>query len=280
MNNILPVQGNSTPALHGAGAGGSKGVNAVSPSPDVCGGSPHVAGPLSGGIASPSGDTMPPDQRRRGRPMSGKSKMRFCFTPRLASRLKHIPHGVRGHTVETAVTLFLDAQEAVPLDQLCLALWNLFIRLSQLRGLLAGCGTLSVEKRARAAAFCAAVACKLEGILCQLAGAGKAPADDDSDQLRSLKTKLSFSPAVTTRLKSLTKGKRRRTVEIAVTLLLEGPGMEWFERVFPELSELSSLLQHVLETLAVGPTLTEEKRARAEAIGAAAIGKLGRIFEL
>lgn len=40
------------------------------------------------------------------------------------------------------------------------------------------------------------------------------------------------------------------------------------------------LLQHVLDTLADGQTLTLEKRARAEMIGAAAITKLGRIFDV
>lgn len=73
---------------------------------------------------------------------------------------------------------------------------------------------------------------------------------------------------------------RRRTVEIAVGLFLDGPEMEWLERVFPDLLDISMLLQHVLDTLADGQTLTLEKRARAEMIGAAAITKLGRIFDV
>lgn len=291
MNKILSVQGNSTPALYGAGAGGSKGVNAVSPSPDVCGAPTNVAGPLSGTGKAPSGDIPVADQRRRGRPASGKAKMRFSFSPGLTSRLHNFTNGARGRTVANAVTLFLDGPGMALIERVSPELWNLFIRLRQVRGFLATGSALSVEKQARVEAFGAAVLCILERILGQFSGAGKPPSVDPSilepAQGRRGKptsgdsvTKLSFSAAVTNRLRNVPKGMRRRTVEIAVGLFLDGPDMEWLERVYPELLDISILLQHVLETLADRPALTVEKQARAVAIGAAAITKLGRIFEI
>jgi hypothetical protein len=90
---------------------------------------------------------------RRGRPSSGKVKVTVAVSERLAIRLKQIPDGTRGQTVERAVMLVLDGPGIIGLDRLIEELAPLSVRLQQSLELLARSSTLSVEEKVKTAAL-------------------------------------------------------------------------------------------------------------------------------
>jgi hypothetical protein len=90
---------------------------------------------------------------RRGRPRSGKVKVTVAVSECLAIRLKQIPDGTRGQTVERAVVLVLDGPGITGLDRLIEELAPLSVRLQQSLELLARSHALSVDEKVKTAAL-------------------------------------------------------------------------------------------------------------------------------
>lgn len=149
MPNSLGATSVEGVALSGGSEGGT-------PSTAVIGGPNNVAGPLMG--LKNTGDPVfsavaESSSARRGRPRSGKVKVTVAVSERLAIRLKQIPDGTRGQTVERAVVLVLDGPGITGLDRLIEELAPLSVRLQQSLELLARSHALSVDEKVKTAAL-------------------------------------------------------------------------------------------------------------------------------
>ena len=89
----------------------------------------------------------PPKLARRGRPRSGKVKGTVAVSESVAHRLKLIPDGTRGQTVERALVLVFDGLGVSGLDRLIAEMAQHSLRLQQSLELLARAFSLSEDAR-------------------------------------------------------------------------------------------------------------------------------------
>jgi hypothetical protein len=134
--------------------GGSKGGT---PSTAAFGGPESVAGPLLGSLNPVQSDDINLAPKKKGRPRSGKSKMKFSVSPKFAKNMEKVPPGARGKTVEIGTTLFLDRLGIEGWLEVRSDLVDLSIRLQQLLEHLANDNSLTLEQRGKAATYGAAI---------------------------------------------------------------------------------------------------------------------------
>lgn len=86
-----------------------------------------------------------------------------------------------------------------------------------------------------------------------------------------IKVTVAVSEPVANLLKEIPAGTRGQTVERALRLVFDGPGVVGMEQLVSELAPLSVRLQQVLELLANHSPISEETRIKAAAQGASII---------
>lgn len=288
---IPPVMGKNRSTLNGVGAGGSKGDGEASPSLAGFRGPEYVASPLLGLINPAVAVVSMPVTTKRGRPPSGKRKLKITVTNATALWLKKIPAGERGQAVENVIRLIFDGIGIDGLERGLRDLRDVHIRLQQTCGYLKKAKTLSVEKRTFVAA-CGSSA--LRKIRIGLAFSNlnvqtkpaKSPIENQDKKKRGRipsgkKTvKLSFSETGAAMLESIPVKVRGRTVETIMKLFLDSLGISGWERAFVELRDLSNRLQELLRHLQKGEALSMEHRSKVEASAFTEIRKLGGILKL
>ena len=93
------------------------------------------------------------------------------------------------------------------------------------------------------------------------------------------KVTVAVSASVAKQLKQIPDGVRGQTVERAVLLVLDGPGIAGLERLIDELAPLSVRLQQTLELLARSSTLSVEDKVKTAALGASTIQFISKLLQ-
>lgn len=94
-----------------------------------------------------------------------------------------------------------------------------------------------------------------------------------------VKVTVAVSERVANQLKQIPDGVRGQTVERAVVLVLDGPGISGLERLIDELAPLSVRLQQSLELLARSSALSVDDKVKTAALGASTIHFISKLLK-
>lgn len=90
---------------------------------------------------------------------------------------------------------------------------------------------------------------------------------------------VAVSEHVAKQIKAIPDGVRGQTVERAVVLVLDGPGISGLDRLIAELAPLSVRLQQTLALLARSASLSADDRVKTSALGASTIHLISKILK-
>ncbi|MEO8615233.1 MAG: hypothetical protein ABI600_08845 [Luteolibacter sp.] len=94
-----------------------------------------------------------------------------------------------------------------------------------------------------------------------------------------MKVTVAVSASVAKQLNQIPDGVRGQTVERAVVLVLDGPGIAGLDHLVEELAALSVRLQQTLELLAHSSSLSDDEKVKTEALGASTVHLISKILK-
>ena len=94
-----------------------------------------------------------------------------------------------------------------------------------------------------------------------------------------VKVTVAVSERVARQLKQIPDGTRGQTVERALVLVFDGPGVSGLERLVDELGSVSARLQQSLELLACASSLSEDVRIKTAALGASSVHFIHKLLQ-